>query len=133
MADSTLSTEGGGKFADPPKKTRVKRSGFHRAQGARVMKEYPLTGPEMWQLAGVGLAATFFFAGGAFCLSSWFDVYKDLTAPPSEMTQETLGCWKAMKDAFFYGTIACFGLGLAMTGLNGLSIWNIIRNTEHPQ
>lgn len=97
-----------------------------------MMKEYPLTGPEMWQLAGVGVAATAFFAGGTFCLSSWFDIYKDLTAPPSEMTQEMVGYWRAMRDTSFWGAVICFALGGLMAGLNGLTIWNIVANTEHP-
>lgn len=95
------------------------------------MKEYPLTGPEMWQLAGVGFASTVFFAAASFFLSSWFDIYKDLSAPPDEMTEAVRGYWSAMRDTAFWAAIGSAIIGLLLTGLNGMTIFNIIRNTEH--
>ena len=97
------------------------------------MKEYPLTGPEMWQLATVGIAATIFFSGGTFLLSSWFDFQKDLAIPPSEMTAEMVGYWRAMRDASFWGAVVCFVGGCVLAGANGLTIHHIINCTEHPE
>lgn len=115
-----------------PPKPRAKRSGFHRQPGARTMKEYPLTGPEMWSLAGVGLAATVFFGAGSFFLSTWFDIYKDLAVPPSEMTHEMKGYWTGLKQAAGWACVVSFVVGAVLTAVSSLTIWNIVKNTEHP-
>ena len=52
--------------------------------------------PGQWLLihgasGGVGLAATVFFGAGSFFLSTWFDIYKDLAVPPTEMTEQMKG------------------------------------------
>ncbi len=96
------------------------------------MKEYPLTGPEMWSLAGVGLAATVFFGAGSFFLSTWFDIYKDLAVPPSEMTEQMKGYWSGLKDAAFWACAVSFVMGIVLTAVSGLTILNIVNNTEHP-
>ncbi len=133
MSDPFIANPGSDKFEGPkPRKARAKRSGFHRQPGARAMKEYPLTGPEMWSLAGVGLAATVFFGAGSFFLSTWFDIYKDLAVPPAEMTPEMKGYWTGLKTAAGWSCIVSFALGVILTGVSGLTIWNIVRNTEHP-
>lgn len=96
-----------------------------------MMREYPLTGPEMWQLASIGVAATVFFGAGTFCLSAWFDIYRDLAVPASELTPEMRGYWSAALKGFGWASGAFFGLGVVLTAVNGLTIVNIIRNTEH--
>ena len=116
----------------PTRKPRAKRSGFHRRPGARTMKEYPLTGPEMWSLAGVGLAATVFFGSGSFFLSTWFDIYKDLAVPPTEMTEQMKGYWTGLKVATGWACVISFVMGAILTAVSGMTIVNIVRNTEHP-
>ena len=97
------------------------------------MKEYPLTGAEMWTLAGVGLAATLAFGAGSFFLSMWFDVFRDLSAPPSEWTEETLGYWKAIRTGTGWATVTFYSVGALLTFINGLSVRRIMRETEHPE
>jgi hypothetical protein len=116
-----------------PRKPRAKRSGFHRQPGARSMKEYPLTGPEMWSLAGIGLAATIFFGAGSFFLSTWFDLAKDLAVPPDEMTTEMKGYFRGLATASGWACVISFALGVVLTAVNGLTILHILRGTEHPE
>ena len=101
----------GATIASQPKKPRAKRSGFHRQPGARSMKEYPLTSQELWQLAGLGLVATVLFGMGSFFLSTWFDVFKDLSVPPDEMTQEMRGYWRGIMTAAGWATALCYTFG----------------------
>lgn len=96
------------------------------------MKEYPLTGSEMWMLAGLGVAATVCFGMASFATSVWFDVYKDLSAPPPEMAKEMLGYWKAVRMLSGWAAIGLFGFGALFTAINGLAVRRIMAETEHP-
>lgn len=130
--DGAVST--GNQFAAPrpSRRPRAKRSGFHRQPGARTMKEYPLTSQELWQLAGLGLVATILFGMGSFFLSTWFDVFKDLSAPPDEMTQEMRGYWRGLMTAAGWATALCYTFGVVAALIGGLSVRHIMKCTEHP-
>lgn len=130
VAVVTVGTAGsGGK--KPPAKPRPRRGGFHRKAGARDMKEYPLTMAELIGLSSVGLAASAALAGGSFFLSTWLDIYKDLSITAG-LSAETKGYWIGLKQSCWWAMVGCFSLAAILTVANGAAIFSIVKNTEHP-
>ncbi|OXE36600.1 MAG: hypothetical protein CGW95_06700 [Phenylobacterium zucineum] len=118
---SSGTTRGGGNRA---------QSAFKNRPGRRIMKEYPLTGPELVQLGGLSLAATICFSIASWCGTNWFDIYKDLSMNPT-LAAQARGMWEGLLIAFRAATIAFALLGLLFVSLNGLTIRHIMKSTEH--
>lgn len=94
------------------------------------MKEYPLTLNELYQLGGLSFAATLAYSVSGFCLGKALDLETALSL--SNAAKPTVvAMWKGVEDSMWAGVVISGLFGTLLLALDGLTLRNIIKETEH--
>ncbi len=75
---STEGASAGAQGVSSARPARRRPRGAQLLRGTRDVKDYPVTGPEIWELGRVGLAGTVCFSLASWFLGKSFDLYSQL-------------------------------------------------------
>jgi hypothetical protein len=94
------------------------------------VKDYPVTGPEIWQLGGVGLAGTICFSLASWFLGKSFDLYSQLKLSRGASIEGTEYI-RGMLTGFVPAGCIFFLFGMVSFVIGGFSVHRIISETRH--
>lgn len=106
-------------------------TGFDRQPGRRPMKEYPLTQSELYGLASLGALTTGCFSVASGLLGYASSIAKDIAFFGSNIPETALNHYALARDLSLYGSLGLFAIGVALMGVGGIRVRQIIKETIH--
>ena len=118
----------------PPRKAHSTRgSTLQLRPGKRIMKGYPVSKNELYELGGVGLLSTLCFSTGFSYLNQAATTRRDLELfkAVKGIPDPLIARWEASSESAQTFGIIAVAIGVIAVIAGGAKIWNVINSTDH--